>query len=173
MGVTEVVSSLNRDGSEVSRDLRWGVYVVIEAPNDYTAQCFHQYGMRPARNGRYAALYRPFHLIGMELGVSIYSAVLRSEPTGAPQDFRGDAVAVAKRDLEAGERLDGEGGYAVWGKLVPARRSVDASALPIGLAKGIHLIGPVRAGEIVRMTDVTLPETLETLALMRSAGRLG
>jgi predicted homoserine dehydrogenase-like protein len=155
-GVVEVVSSLERDGSPVERDLRWGVYVVLEAPNDYSAACFRQYGLPTDPTGRFAAMYKPFHLIGMELGVSVYSAVLRGEPTGAPKAFRGDVVAMAKRDLAAGETLDGEGGYTVWGKLLPARRSVDRSALPIGFAKDIRLTRPVVAGEIVSTADVEL-----------------
>ncbi len=81
-GMVEVVSSLNRDGSAVERDLRWGVYVVIAATNDYTASCFEQYGMRTDASGRFAAMYRPYHLIGLELGVSVLSAALRGEPTG-------------------------------------------------------------------------------------------
>jgi predicted homoserine dehydrogenase-like protein len=171
-GIVEVVSSLNRDGTEVARDLRWGVYVVFEAPNDYIAQCFHQYGMKPGRNGRYAAMYRPFHLIGMELGISIYAAVLRGEPTGAPGAFRGDAVAVAKRDLKPGEKLDGEGGYTVWGKLIPARASLDRSALPIGLAKDIRLTRPVAAGEIVAFDDVALDRTTTAFSLRRESEAL-
>ncbi len=125
--------------------------------------------MKPRRNGRYAAMYRPFHLIGMELGISVYSAVLRGEATGAPTAFRGDAVAVAKKDLKAGERLDGEGGYAVWGKLMPARASLDRSALPIGFAKDIRLTRDVAAGEIVAKTDVALDETSEAYAIRREA----
>ncbi len=171
-GIVEVVSSLNRDGTEVERDLRWGVYVVMEAPNDYAAQCFVHYGMKPAENGRYAAMYRPYHLVGSELGISIYSAVLRGEPTGAPTAFRGDAVAVAKGDLQAGGTLDGEGGYAVWGKLMPARASLESSALPIGLAKDIRLTRNVAAGEIVRMSDVALDETDQAVKLRREAEKL-
>lgn len=171
-GVVEVVSSVRRDGSPVDRDLRWGVYVVFEARNDYAAACFQQYGLRTDRSGRYAAMYRPFHLIGLELGISVYSAVLRREPTGAPYEFRGDVVAVAKRDLRAGEELDGEGGYTIWGKLLPARASLDRSALPIGLAKGIRLLRPVRTGEILTTTDVALEETRQAFAMSRFAGRL-
>ena len=51
--------------------------------------------------GRYAALYRPCHLIGLELGVSVISAALRGEATGSPQAFNGDVMATAKRDLAA------------------------------------------------------------------------
>ena len=119
-GMVEVVSSLERDGRPVFRDLRWGVYVVLEAPNDYAADCFKQYGLKTDASGRYAAMYKPYHLIGLELNISILSAALRGEPTGQPHGFRGDVAAVAKRDLRAGEMLDGEGGYTVWGKLMPA-----------------------------------------------------
>ncbi|MDQ3558082.1 MAG: flagellar biosynthesis protein FlgA [Pseudomonadota bacterium] len=168
-GLVEVVSSLKRDGSPVERDLRWGVYVVLEAPNDYAASCFKQYGLPTDASGRYAAMYKPYHLIGLELGVSVYSAVLRGEPTGAPVAFRGDAVAVAKRDLVAGERLDGEGGFTVWGKLIPARRSIETSALPIGLAKDIRLTRSVTAGEIVRMLDVSPIEAGPAIELRRES----
>ena len=171
-GTVEVVSSLQRDGEPVPRDLRWGVYVVMEAPNDYAAACFRQYGLPTGPSGRYAAMYKPFHLIGMELGISVYSAVLRGEPTGAPNGFRGDAVAVAKRDLSPGERLDGEGGYTVWGKLIPARASLAASALPIGLAKDVRVTRAVRQGDIVRTGDVDLVEGTQALALRREAERM-
>ncbi len=154
-GMVEVVSSLERDGRPVFRDLRWGVYVVIEAPSSYSAACFRQYGLKTDASGRFAAMYKPFHLIGMELAISVLSAALRGEPTGAPQSFRADAVAVAKRALDAGETLDGEGGYRVWGKLIPAARSLALDALPIGLAHGVTLTRPVPAGEVVRFADVT------------------
>ncbi len=127
-GVVEVVSSLERDGRPVFRDLRWGVYVVLEAPNDYAADCFRQYGLKTDGSGRFAAMYKPYHLIGLELNISILSAALRGEPTGQPYGFRGDVAAVAKRNLRAGEMLDGEGGYTVWGKLVPAAASLKAGA---------------------------------------------
>src|SRR4051794_34555759 len=123
-GMVEGVSSRERDGRRVSRDLRWGVYVILEAPSDYAADCFKQYGLKPDASGGYAAMYKPYHLIGLELNISILSAALRGEPTGQPHSFRGDAVAVAKRALRAGEMLDGEGGYTVWGKLLPAATSL-------------------------------------------------
>ena len=113
-GVTEVVSSLHRDGSPVAHDLRMGTYVVVEAGQEYVAQCIREYGFQADASGSYLALYRPDHLIGLELGVSIASVAVRGEPTGAATGFRSDVVAVAKRDLAAGEELDGEGGYTVW-----------------------------------------------------------
>jgi predicted homoserine dehydrogenase-like protein len=153
-GVVEVVSSLERDGRPVFRDLRWGVYVVLEAPNDYAADCFKQYGLKTDASGRYAAMYKPYHLIGLELNISVLSAALRREPTGQAFDFHGDVASVAKRDLRAGEMLDGEGGYTVWGKLMPAAVSLKAGALPIGLAHRVKLKNDVAHGAVVRWSDV-------------------
>jgi predicted homoserine dehydrogenase-like protein len=157
-GIVEVVSSLERDGRPVFRDLRWGVYVVLKAPTEYAKACFKEYGLKTDASGWYAAMYKPYHLIGLELGVSVLSAALRGEPTGQPHGFRGDAVAVAKRALHVGDMLDGEGGYTVWGKLVPAERSLAGGALPIGLAHKVELVRDVAAGEVLRWADVRMPE---------------
>ncbi|NND42427.1 MAG: flagellar biosynthesis protein FlgA, partial [Silicimonas sp.] len=151
-GMAETVSSLERDGRPVFRDLRWGVYVVLEAPNDYAAQCFRQYGLPTDDTGRFAAMYKPFHLIGLELSISVLSAALRGEPTGATREMRGTVAAVAKRDLKAGEMLDGEGGYTVWGRAAPVAAARDA--LPIGLAHRVSLVRDVAAGQVVRFSDV-------------------
>jgi len=164
-GMVEVVSSLERDGRPVFRDLRWGVYVVLKAPNDYAAACFKQYGLPTDTTGRYAAMYKPFHLIGLELSISVLSAALRREPTGSTREWRGDAVAVAKRALQAGEMLDGEGGYTVYGKLIPARRSATMGAVPIGLAHGLKLKRAVPAGGFVTKPDVTLDASTPALRI--------
>ena len=153
-GMVEVVSSLERDGRAVSRDLRWGVYAVFEGETEYVRRCFTEYGMRTDPSGRYAALWRPYHFIGLELGISVGSVALRGEPTGAPEAFRADVVAVAKRDLPLGTVLDGEGGSTVWGKVVPASRSLAIGALPIGLAHGVTLTRPVASGAIIGWADV-------------------
>jgi predicted homoserine dehydrogenase-like protein len=169
-GMVEVVSSLERDGRPVFRDLRWGVYVVLKAPNEYARTCFREYGLKTDATGRYAAMYKPYHLIGLELGMSVLSAALRGEPTGQPQAWRGDVVAVAKRDLRAGATLDGEGGYTVWGKLVPAERSLAEGALPIGLAHTVPLKRDVATDAVVRWADVDIPDT-EALRARRDMER--
>jgi len=155
-GMVEVIAADERDGRPVSRDLRWGVYVVVEAPNDYTAACFRQYGLKTDASGRYAALYRPCHLIGLELGVSVLSAALRGEATGSPHAFNGDVMSVAKRDLAAGETLDGEGGFCVHGKLAPAADALARGSLPIGLAHGVKLLRSIKAGQMVTWQDVDI-----------------
>jgi predicted homoserine dehydrogenase-like protein len=154
-GQVEVVSSLNRDGSPVFRDLRWGVYVTFAADSDYVKRCFDEYGLVTDETGEYAAMYKPFHLIGLELGISVAAAGLRGEPTGAADGFRGDVVAVAKRALKEGERLDGEGGYTVYGRLMPAAESLRIQGLPIGLAHGVTVTHAVAAGEPLTWNDVT------------------
>jgi predicted homoserine dehydrogenase-like protein len=158
-GMVEVVSSLERDGRPVFRDLRWGVYVVLKAPNEYARTCFKEYGLKTDASGWYAAMYKPYHLIGLELGMSVLSAALRGEPTGQARNWRGDVVSIAKRALHAGETLDGEGSYTVWGKLVPAERSLAESALPIGLAHKVPLKRDVAAGAVVRWADVDVPDS--------------
>ncbi|MFC1455229.1 NAD(P)H-dependent oxidoreductase [Microvirga arabica] len=173
-GMVEVVSSLERDGRPVFRDLRWGVYVVLKAPNDYAAACFRQYGLPTDLTGRYAAMHKPFHLIGLELSISVLSAALRGEPTGSTRAWRGDAVAVAKRDLKAGEMLDGEGGYTVYGRLAPASRSKAGRMLPIGLAHGVRLTRDVAAGAVVTEDDVALDAERLTVRVRREmVGRFG
>ena len=153
-GQVEVISSLQRDGSPVPRDLRWGVYVTFAAGSEYVKRCFNEYGLKTDASGEYSSMYKPYHLIGLELGVSVASVGLRGEATGAPVCWNGDVVATAKRDLAAGEMLDGEGGFTVYGKLLPARESLRLGGLPLGLAHGLRLKNPVRAGQAVGWGDV-------------------
>ncbi len=164
-GMVEVVSCLRRDGRPVADDLRWGVYVVIEAPGTYTARCFRDYGMVTDPGGRYTSLWRPYHLIGLELGISVAGVALLGEATGTPGGWRGDVVACAKRDLAAGEILDGEGGHLVWGRLVPAARSAGEGLLPIGLAHGVRLVRPVPEGALLTFADVETPPRNEATRL--------
>ncbi len=172
-GVVEVVSSLERDGRQVVGDLRWGVYAVLEGETDYIRRCFAEYGVHTDPSGRYAALWRPYHLIGLELAVSVASAALRREPTGAPEAWRGDVVATAKRDLKPGEVLDGEGGAMVWGRCVPAARSLALGALPIGLAHGFPLTRAVAMGGTVGWEGVAFDQATEAVRVRREMEAIG
>jgi predicted homoserine dehydrogenase-like protein len=166
-GTVEIASSMYRDGTEVPDNLRWGVYVTFEATTDYAVQCFAEYGVHTDETGRYGSLYRPYHMIGLELGVSIAAAVLRHEPTGSPTGFRGDVVTTAKKDLRAGDTLDGEGGYTVFGKLAPAHISLEREALPLGLAHGARLIRDVAKDQTVSWADVEVDESLLAVRIRR------
>jgi len=153
-GVTEVTSSVYRDGSDVPHHLALGTYVVFEGETEYARRCFKEYAMLPDKTGKYAALYRPIHMIGLELGISVASCALRHEPTGAPTGFRSDVVATAKRDLKAGEMLDGEGGFCVWGKQTPADVSLKQGLLPLGLAHNVKLKRDIPEGGALKWADV-------------------
>jgi predicted homoserine dehydrogenase-like protein len=166
-GMVEVVSSIERDGRPVFRDLRWGVYAVFHAPSEYVRDCFLQYGLKTDASGWYAAMYKPYHLIGLELGISVASVALRQEATGATGAFVGDVVACAKRDLLAGEVLDGEGGFTVYGKLMPATESLRISALPIGLAHKLPLKNTIKSGQIVTWMDVKHDTNQEAIQIRR------
>ena len=166
-GQVEVVSSRGRDGRDLANNLRWGVYVVFEAPSEYVDRCFADYGLITDRSGRYAALWRPYQLIGLELGVSVATVGILKMPTGVARGFNADVVATAKRDLAAGETLDGEGGFTVWGRLMPAATSLARKALPIGLAHGVKLTRAVGKGQTVAWADVEAPEDSPALQLRR------
>lgn len=153
-GVTEVTSSVYRDGTEVPHNLVMGVYVVFESESAYSQQCIREYNCLPDKTGKYSALYRPTHMIGLELGISVASAALRKEPTGAPICFNSDVIATAKRALKAGEMLDGEGGFCVWGKQTPAKDSLEKGYLPLGLAHQVRLKNDIAEGQRLTWADV-------------------
>jgi predicted homoserine dehydrogenase-like protein len=155
----------------VFRDLRWGVYVTFAADSDYVARCFREYGLVTDEAGRHAAMYKPFHLIGLELGISVASAGLRREPTGCPRAWIADAVATAKRDLAPGEVLDGEGGFLVYGRLLPAAESRRLGGLPIGLAHGVRLRTAVPRDRVVRWADVDFDPAAEAVRMRREMER--
>jgi predicted homoserine dehydrogenase-like protein len=158
-GQVEVISSVERDGRPVFRDLRWGVYVTLAGDSDYVRRCFREYGLVTDPSGNYTAMYKPYHLIGLELGISVASAGLRGEATGCATGFRGDVIAVAKRALKAGETLDGEGGYTVYGKLMPAADSLAYGGLPIGLAHGVKLTRAMAQGSALTWQDVAATDS--------------
>jgi predicted homoserine dehydrogenase-like protein len=158
-GTVEVVASENRDGTPVKNHLRWGVYIVFKPITGHMRRFFSVHDFLTDSAGDYAAVYRPFHLIGLELGISIASAVLRREATGSAEYFIADVASVAKKDLEPGEVLDGEGGYTVWGRLARADESLLKRYLPMGLSHGGRMIRPVTKNSILTYDDVALDET--------------
>src|SRR5260221_280223 len=155
-GQVEVISSLRSDGTPIPYDIRFGVFVVFEGETEYIRRCFSEYGVKTDPSGRYACMYKRWHLIGLEVGISIASVGLLGESTGCATGWRADAVAVAKKNLAASEMLDGEGGYTVGGRLMPATDSLAHGCLPLGLAHGRKLLRPIAAGQPVRWSDVAV-----------------
>lgn len=166
-GMVEVVSSLQPDGTPFDYDIRMGVWVTVEGETEYIRNCFEEYNAQTDDSGRYFTLYKRWHLIGLEVGMSVASVALRREPTGAAVQWQADVVATAKRDLAVGETLDGEGGYTVWGKLLPVERSLALGGLPLGLAHDVKLVRAVQKGQTLSWNDVAMDETTAAFKLRR------
>ena len=155
-GMVEVVNSLEPDGRPIDYEIRMGVWVTVEGETEYIRNCFEEYKAQTDDSGRYFTLYKRWHLIGLEVGMSVASVALRGEPTGVATCWNADVVATAKRDLHPGEILDGEGGYTVWGKLLPAQTSMRIGGLPLGLAHDVKLTRPVKKGQSLTWADVAV-----------------
>lgn len=164
-GLVDIAASREPDGRVVLNNIQYGMFVTFRAPDEYTRACFQQYGLLTDSSGWYASMWRPFHLIGLETSVSVLSACLRGEATGCSNRWRGDAVATSKGDFAAGEYLDGEGGYKVWAKAIPAVQSQRLNALPIGLAHNIKLKNPIKKDQIVSLDDVEIVNDTDIHAL--------
>ena len=170
--MVEVISSLETDGRNIPHDIRMGVWVTVEAETEYIKNCFEEYNAHTDPSGRYFTLYKRWHLIGLEVGVSVASVALRGEPTGVATSWNADVVATAKRDLEAGEMLDGEGGYTVWGKLLPAAKSSAIGGLPLGLAHQVKLVRAVKQGQCLSWDDVAIDTSSNAYQARREMEKL-
>ncbi|MEM9060853.1 MAG: Gfo/Idh/MocA family oxidoreductase [Pseudomonadota bacterium] len=166
-GQVEVINALTPEGAMIPRDIRTGVWVQVKAVTEYQKNCFEEYFVHTDDTGRYFCRYHQYHLIGLELGMSVANVGLRGESTGTSRDFRADVVAVSKRDLKAGEILDGEGGYCVAGQLRPSRISVPMRALPLGLTGDAKMVRDVPVDTILTYDDVTFDEDLSAARLRR------
>jgi len=172
-GMVEVVSCLEPDGRSIPYDIRMGVWVTVEGETSYIRNCFEEYNAHTDPTGRYFTLYKRWHLIGLEVGMSVASVALRGEATGTPTQWVADVVATSKRALREGEVLDGEGGYTVWGKLLPVERSLELGAVPLGLAHDVRLKRAVPANTVVTWNDVEIDTSTRAFELRKQleAGR--
>ena len=166
-GMVEVISSLEKDGRVIPYDIRMGVWVTVEAETDYIKNCFEEYNAHTDPTGRYFTLYKRWHLIGLEVGMSVASVALRGEATGVATGWNADVVATAKRDLKPGDMLDGEGGYTVWGKLLPASTSKRMGGLPLGMAHSVKVVRAVAKGQSLCWDDVQMDSNTAAFKIRR------
>ena len=155
-GQVEVISSIDLDKNDIPNDLRWGVYIVIKAKNEYVKNCFKDYGMVTDSSGNYSAIWRPYHYIGLELAQSIYSIALDNRATGFTKNYNADVASYAKKDLKIGDKLDGEGGFCARGKLITSQKSKDEKILPLGLTDNAILKKNINKDQVIRLGDVEL-----------------
>ena len=155
-GQVEVISSIDLDQKDILNDLRWGVYIVIKAQNQYVKNCFKDYGMVTDLSGSYSAIWRPYHYIGLELAQSIYSVALDHKATGHTKYYNAEVASYAKKDLKVGEKLDGEGGFCARGKLITSKKSKSENILPLGLTDNAVLKRDINKDEVIKIDDVVL-----------------
>ena len=155
-GQVEVISSIDLHKKDVPHDLRWGVYIVIRAQNEYVKNCFKDYGMVTDSSGNFSAIWRPYHYVGLELAQSIYSIALDQKATGQIKYFNADVVSLAKKDLNPGNTLDGEGGYCARGRLTTATTSIKNDYLPLGLTDNAKVIKPIKKDQFIKSSDVEI-----------------
>ncbi|WP_440697411.1 NAD(P)H-dependent oxidoreductase [Candidatus Pelagibacter sp. HIMB1709] len=162
-GQVEVISSIDLAKKDIPNDLRWGVYIVIKAKNEYVKNCFKDYGMVTDSTGNYSAIWRPYHYIGLELAQSIYSIALDNRATGYTKNYNAEVGSVAKKNLKVGEKLDGEGGFCARGKLITSHKSKSEMILPLGLTDNAILKKDIKKDEVIKIEDVELKLPKEVL----------
>ena len=162
-GQVEVISSIDMNKITIPNDLRWGVYIVIKAQNQYVKNCFKDYGMATDVSGIYSAIWRPYHYIGLELAQSIYSIALDKRATGHTKNYNADVAAYAKKDLNIGDKLDGEGGFCTRGKLVTSKKSKVGNILALGLTDGAIIKRKIKKDECIKLSDVNLKLPIEVI----------
>jgi len=174
----EVPSNFYHDGRPVTKHLRWGVFITYKAYSDYVAGFLSDFRDEKRvivdKTGYYGFMYRPTHILGLELNKSVASVALFGLPTGCPKGFTADMVAVAKKDLRPGESLDGPGAYTTYGQLLPAKESLQNRYLPTGFSENVKVIRPVAKDKILTYDDVSIDESLFSYKLRKQieAGKL-
>ena len=172
-GILDVVTYLYDEGKVVPDHIRFGVFVCFTSDSTYSQRCFTEYGMHTDPTGKYTALWRPYHLIGLEVGISIANVVLRGEPTGAPVAGPiGETVCATRKPMRAGEIIDGEGGYAAYGLLTTAQRAQSERLVPMGLAGGLQLRHDVGKDHPISEADVEFDESSLVWKLRREQNAL-
>jgi predicted homoserine dehydrogenase-like protein len=170
-GTVEVPSNSHHDGTPVKNHLRWGVFISVRACSDYAASFLidfrNEHRMMVDDTGHYGIMYRPTHILGLELNKSVASAALLGLPTGCPKTFTADMVAVAKKDLQPGESLDGPGAYTTYGQLVPAEESMRRQYLPTGFSEKVQVVRSVKKDTILTYADVSIDENLFSYKLRK------
>ena len=119
-GQVEVVSCLTTDGvPDFPNHIRKGVWVCFEGDSEYIRNCSQEYNVVTDPSPVcYMSSYKKWHLIGLELGISVAAIALRGEPTGvATCSPMPTSPRPPKGICRSGDTLDGEGGYTVFGKL--------------------------------------------------------
>jgi len=133
-----------------------GAFVIVheDSPLKKTQLAYYKLG-----DGPFYVFYTPFHLPHVQIASTIGRAALCSDPTVAPTGGPVcEVVAVAKRELKAGERLDGVGGFCTYGLVDNSRSARESNALPMGLSEDCVLLREASKDKVISCDDVKFPE---------------
>lgn len=167
----DVLAPLSRTGVveyTLGGDFGGGVFVIGGTEDPEIVGPYLRYAK--LGEGPAYVFFRPYHLMHMEVPMTIAEVLLDGQPVGTPPGPPvAETVAVAKRALEPGEHLDGIGGFTCYGQVdtVEAARGL----LPVGLADGARVVRAVARDRPIRLEDVELPNS-ELLALRRRQDEL-
>ena len=172
-GVVELANSIAVDGKTMLPDpLKMGVFAVIRTEHPFTAEDLTGYIGKVGGDGHNFLLHRPYHLVAVEAPISIAAAVLLGQATGScAATPTAECITAAKRDLKAGEVLDGGGGYTVVGRCEKATVARAENLLPLGLAGGGVLKVDVARGQAISyaMVDIQADSFVAKLRRMQDA----
>ncbi len=168
-GVVDLANAVGPDGRSLLPDhLASGVWVVVTSDQPLLQEDLGFYGLPAAVNGKYAALYRDYHLCGIETPMSVLEAALLQTPTGAPSwPPVADVITVAKHRLEAGTVLDGSGGATVRGMIERHEVSLLEKLLPLCMSAGARLKKPAETRQPITYDMVELDEKSLLVRLRR------
>ena len=162
-GVVEAVSSINEDEVPVERSVRGGLYCVVDAPAPFIIESLSSYGeiigQYVGEQSGYSMIWRPQHWCGHEMPITVARMILHGETCGTPVGHWAEVIAGAKKPLSAGTRLDGEGGYCVYGMLEKRSVAKKENLVPLGLTQGAVLVRDLDEDGVVTYDDVELPES--------------
>ena len=168
-GVVELANSVADDGkSMLPNALKMGVFAVVRTEHPFTREDLAYHGCHVGGEGKNFLLYRPYHLVAVPAPLSIARAVLFDAANGScAATPTAECITVAKRDLRAGEELDGGGGYTVVGQCEKAPVAQEEGLLPLGLADQAVLKRAIGKGEAIAYSDVVLNEDSFVLNMRR------
>lgn len=146
-------------------ELSGGIFIVVATENKRILSDFEYLKIG---KGPYYLFYQRYHNWFVDLPLSIAEVFLENRPTIFPLDKPvSQVIAVAKRDLKKGEKLDGIGGFTAYGVIEKTEVAKEEDALPVGLAKGMVMRKNATKGEVIRWEDVDKEEESLLLKLYR------
>jgi predicted homoserine dehydrogenase-like protein len=143
-----------------------GVFIIIASK---LPDINHELAYLSMGNGPNYVLYRPYHLTSLETPLTIAKACIDHVPSIVPRaGLVAETGTIAKRDLKAGEKLDGIGGFTIRGTFISAAEAREKNVLPMGLVnKNTEVLRDIKKGDLVRYADVKLDESTLMVQLRR------